>query len=205
MKVATALRGDGARVLIDIPIAVPYPAFAEKVISTPDIAARVDQAKTEGRLPQAYYTHPAVERAEDAELVVPFVVYTDAVSFSRTDSGLGFWMMCCLITGVHHMCAIIRQTEVCNCGCRSWCAIRPILRMLASSIATMMEGVHPRDRHDGPLKVTTTCGQTWGDTARPPRRNAVLRTGHDGTSCGYGPSRPRYPRPPVSEMQMHSG
>ena len=63
MKVASTLRANNARVVIDIPIHQPHLAFAAEVANTPDIAARLEQAKHSGALaPSLLHTPCSAKR-----------------------------------------------------------------------------------------------------------------------------------------------
>eukprot|EP00969_Alexandrium_andersonii_P070688 3120391-Alexandrium_andersonii.AAC.1 len=54
-----------------------------------------------------------------------------------------------MITGMRHICGIVRKAAVCRCGCRGWCTFWPLLRFLRWSFEALAAGTYPHTRHDG--------------------------------------------------------
>eukprot|EP00959_Pyramimonas_sp_CCMP1952_P067548 1410007-Pyramimonas_sp.AAC.1 len=69
-------------------------------------------------------------------------MYVDGVQFSRTDSVIGFFCFN-IASGIRHLCATLRKSELCSCGCRGWCSVFPILAMLRWSILATLRGEFP--------------------------------------------------------------
>ena len=57
-----------------------------------------------------------------------------------------------LVTQRHHLTAVLRKRNSCNFGCKGWCNVYAILRMLRWSFRAMAAGAYPPGRHDGPWR-----------------------------------------------------
>ena len=87
-----------------------------------------------------------------SEPVTPLALYVDAAQYLKRDSVIVF--VCCnLLSGTRHLSAILRKKELCNCGCRGHCSIRPVLEMLRWSFAALATGAFPAVDH---------MGKSWG-------------------------------------------
>ena len=117
------------------------------------------------QLPRAYLRHPVVVGASPGELVWPTAIYMDGVQYARENSSLGFWIVD-LIHNKHHLVAAVQKSTMCCCGCRGWCTLWPLLRLLNWSFEALAMGVRPAARHDGtafalPLEASK-AGQPFG-------------------------------------------
>ena len=91
-----------------------------------------------------YASHPVVNTAPEGVFVWPISVYLDGVKFARQDSVLGIWIACHL-TGKRFLCANMRKSELCTCGCRGWCSLWPVFSMMDWAHDALAEGRYPSD------------------------------------------------------------
>ena len=102
-------------------------------------------------MPPRYYDHRVVRETVDGTLVYPYTLYVGGIRFTRTDNVIAFWM-CSMITFHRHLCVVVRKSELCNCRCRGWDTIYPIMLMLNHSFVALARGILPSARHDGQLE-----------------------------------------------------
>ena len=91
-----------------------------------------------------YASHPVANTAPEGVFVWPISVYLDGVKFARQDSVLGIWIACHL-TGKRFLCANMRKSELCTCGCRGWCSLWPVFSMMDWAHDALAEGRYPSD------------------------------------------------------------
>lgn len=102
-----------------------------------------------------FQRHPAVLQArEDNVPIHPVALYLDGVRYTRSitpgrmQSFLGFFVYN-LYTGKRHYIGCLLKSQMCRCGCRSWCSLYPIFRFLQWSFTAAASGVQPDFTHDG--------------------------------------------------------
>ena len=71
-------------------------------------------------LPQAYYTSPVVQQY--GHKVFPYILYMDGICFAKRDTLLGLFVYN-MVTGHRCLFAVLRKSELCQCGCRGWCTM----------------------------------------------------------------------------------
>ena len=91
--------------------------------------------------PESYHSHPVVLAAAP-QPVLGVALYVDGVPFLKKDSVTGWWVVN-LLTGKRHLCAILRKSRLCKCGCQGWCSVFAILSFLAWSVQAMQDGTFP--------------------------------------------------------------
>ena len=147
-------RSADERRVAPLPTIPPHEACADHVR---DRREELEVALATTTLPRCFYTHPVVTSAAPGALVLPFILYLDAVSFSREDSILGLWVVC-MLTHRRFLCASLKRSNTCKCGCRGWCSLWPLFSMLSWSLSAMASGRYPLTAHDGgaldPLRAT---------------------------------------------------
>ncbi len=114
---------------------------------------------------EIYRTHPEVLSAleEKRQLPNPLSLYVDGVSYmmnagGRNDTVLGIWIESMLSRQRHMLCAV-KQSDFCNCGCRGWCTLYPLLAAAEFMIHTCQTGVVPETDHGG---VPLGCSKMYG-------------------------------------------
>jgi len=125
----------------------PHEALARELAQDPGLLRRIPSAPAEGEWAENYRQHPVVLAAA-GQPVLPLALYVDGVPFTVHDSFLGFWIYN-LITERRHLVAVLRKSQMCQCGCREWCSLFPVLCWLRWSLEILAAGRHPNARHDG--------------------------------------------------------
>ena len=110
----------------------------------------------------AYNDHPVVMKARRDNVMdpIPIAVYVDGVRFitqaaGRSESVLGIWAIN-LLSGKRHFLAPLKSGDHCQCGCRGWCSIQPLLQAVQWQLVHMQRGRRP---------ATSYNGQPWGKAA----------------------------------------
>ena len=154
-----------------VPTVPPHEALIEELAETPGNLDGFRTARRFGELPSLYSNHPVVVANPGID-VLPISIYCDGVSFGRTETCLAFWVHF-LLSPKSHLVAVVRKSEMCNCGCRGWCTVRPIWEMIRWSCLAMQQGTWPSDRHDKlPWRDSdktrkVLCGEGLGFVAIP--------------------------------------
>ena len=164
VDVPTLLRTDASTETHSLPTVPPHCALQEEMqqMNTAGLA----QAVRENRFGRVYEDDPVVMAAAPGEIVLPFAIYIDGVSFQTRDSIVGFWVQN-LFTNVRHLVAVLRLSEMCGCGCRGWCSIYPILLMLTWSLTWLRRGIWPPHR-EGERSWRESCDGPWQALAGQP-------------------------------------
>ena len=129
-----------------LPCRLLHEALGDELVAS-DARAKLHDAIEHRRLPDQYFNHPAVFGASAESMPHPYCIYLDAVAYTRADEVLGVFAYF-VLTGRRHLLFCIRKSEVCNCGCKGYCSLFPILDVLAWSAKNMLLGKHPSRRHD---------------------------------------------------------
>ena len=84
---------------------------------------------------------------------IPLALYVDGVTFKqaasgRSDTTLGVWLTN-LLTGSRYLVACVRDSDTCDCGCRGWCTIWPILNYVRWMLLGMQDHCRPANWVDG--------------------------------------------------------
>ena len=98
-------------------------------------------------LPPAYFDHPIVKGSPDED-ICPIGIYIDAVPYSQTDSVLGWWAIN-LVSGRRFLYALLRKSQACICGCKSWDSFYCFFQLTIWSLQACARGAWPEHRHDG--------------------------------------------------------
>eukprot|EP00959_Pyramimonas_sp_CCMP1952_P272388 5694953-Pyramimonas_sp.AAC.1 len=64
-----------------------------------------------------------------------------------------------MITRKRHLIAVLRKSDECQCGCRGWCSIYPLLKGIAWQLGAMAAGKRPDRMHND---------MAWPDGQAPP-------------------------------------
>lgn len=141
-------RQDNSRTVEPLSVVPPHEALADELLAKHDSASDLAEAVAAGDLPESYKNHPTVVHAAAGTPVYPLALYLDGISYARRDSVLGIFAYN-ILSGIRHLICAIRKAELCRCGCRGWCTLQPLFRMLDWSASSMCEGRYPLLRHDG--------------------------------------------------------
>ena len=134
------------RTMHDVTVYAPHEIILDEIVGAG--AEHLAQTAVYNQdLPPCYYDHPIVVR-HPGEVVWPFSLYVDAVPHSHTDSVIGWWMVN-EVTASRFLFCTLRRKLLCKCGCRDWCTLYPIFRLIRWSADAMASATWPSLRHDG--------------------------------------------------------
>ncbi len=126
----------------------PHEGMAREIKSKPNIIQSTIQDQ---EWAADYWVHPVVAGLDESELEAsppqPYALYLDAAPYTKDESFLGFFVYH-LLTGVRHLCIILRKSELCQCGCRGWCTLFGVFQFLNWCFLAMARKVFPSCRHD---------------------------------------------------------
>ena len=78
--------------------------------------------------------HPIVLKGIDRGIhwsrILPIALYTDGVKYTTRDSFIAFYITD-YRTQQMSLVSLFRKADCCNCGCRGWCTLYPILLEIA--------------------------------------------------------------------------
>ena len=126
---------DVPRSVHDIPVALPHEALHDELTGTPQVLEDLQSLVDRDALPPTYTTHPVVAPAHGAA-VVPLAFYCDGAPFAEKDGFLAFWIQN-LISGSRTLACVLRKSSLCQCGCRGYCTLFPVLNVLRWSIGVI--------------------------------------------------------------------
>ena len=147
LKVPGHFRGDHSRTVHKVDTVPAHESLEKEIRDTPDMAHRLELALQQELLPDCYYSHPVVVDAPVGVPVYPIAVYVDGLQYTRVDSVVAFYIYCPL-TGRRHCPAVFRKADLCQCGCRGWRSMYPLLSQLHWSFLALARGKKPSLRHD---------------------------------------------------------
>ena len=134
------------RTVHDVTVYAPHEIILDEIVGAgADYLVR--EAVYNQDLPPCYYDHPVVTQHR-SEVVWPFSLYVDAVPYSHTDSVIGWWMVN-EVTASRYLFCTLRKKLFCKCGCRGWCTLYTIFRLIRWSVDAMASATWPSLRHDG--------------------------------------------------------
>eukprot|EP00971_Amphidinium_carterae_P003798 75389-Amphidinium_carterae.1 len=108
------------------------------------------EASEKGDLPDSYLEHPVVQKClDDGEpLPLPLSLFVDGVNYGNKQ-GMTVVTLSDIHSGPKLLLAAVRDKVKCRCGCRSWCTMFEVFRVLSWSIGCLMKGKHPVTDHLG--------------------------------------------------------
>jgi hypothetical protein len=141
-------RCDATRSVELVPVLPPHEAISAEVDhhGVEHMQQLLAQAIADNKLPPAYFENDIVKE-NPAGTVNPIVLYVDAIPFSRTDAAIGFFTYS-LLTAQRTLTAVLRKTELCQCGCKGWCTFYVVFLMLHWSYRALRKRALPTSRHD---------------------------------------------------------
>ena len=132
-------RCDSSRVVMKMPTTPPH---AHLSLEWAQHKETLRGALACSEQPPCYLAHRIYRQAPANVFVWPFSIYLDGVQFTREDSVLGIWVIC-HITFRRFLVCSLRKSELCTCGCRGWCSLRPLMDMMHWSCQALARGQHP--------------------------------------------------------------
>ena len=121
------------RTKMNIAVRLPSVILAEKY----DDLNHVEPAGADPSILSIYGSHPVVKKGLETGIhwsrILALALYWDGVKYTSRDSFVGIFMTD-YRTMEPALLALWRKSDVCNCGCRGWCTIFPILLEIALDI-----------------------------------------------------------------------
>ena len=123
----------------------PHESLRDEVADNPEVLTKLGDSITNQEWAPDYFSHPVVRGATKPAL--PFALYVDGAPYSKNDGFLAF-IIYNLVTNVRHLSVLILKSDLCQCGCRGWCTIYPVMVFLHWSMLALAQGENPPARHD---------------------------------------------------------
>eukprot|EP00959_Pyramimonas_sp_CCMP1952_P198842 4158910-Pyramimonas_sp.AAC.1 len=84
---------------------------------------------------------------------IPVGAHVDGVAYiqraaGRRDSAVGFWLIN-LISAKRHLLCALRKSDECQCGCRAWRALFPLLSCIRWQLEGVARSRRPAAMHSG--------------------------------------------------------
>ena len=114
---------DVSRSVHDIPVVLPHEALHDELTDTPQVLKDLQSLVDHDALPRTNTTHPVVAAAHGAA-VVPLAFFCHGEPFAK--KFLAFWIQN-LISGNRTLPCVLRKKSLCQCGCRGYCTLFPVL------------------------------------------------------------------------------
>ena len=133
IMVAACRKKGCVREKIPCPIRLPTQIMSE----TYAIADHIDKPGEDPSVLRLFGNHPVVKHGFEQKLhwsrILPLVLYWDGVMYTKRDSFLGL-SVTDYRTMKSSLIALFRKGDMCNCGCRGWCTLYPILVEIALNL-----------------------------------------------------------------------
>ena len=174
-----------------LPFLPPHEMLVDEFLSDTSAENAFQQALEEDTLPPIWTRHAAVTHAKaiGENLPRPFCLYVDGVQYSRRETVLGFWVHW-LYSKQSHLLFVLRKSESCLCGCKSWCSLFPVWDALRWSLEALLAGVYPSHRHDGSewLPQSDDARASFAGQRMPVRGLCIFSKGIGQSWCSAGAS-----------------
>ena len=159
-----------SRATRSLPVLPGHEALGHKMQADASLSVRLRDAIHNKDIPDCYADHPVVKK--HAGLVLPVDFFVDGAPYSHTDSVIGFWLVNMLNASRHLMVALPKRI-CCKCGCRGWCTLEAVFRLLHWVFRALAAREYPSSRHDG---------QPW-DNQQDEMRSGLARTKPKMPTC----------------------
>ena len=140
---------DAGRSVVEHPVQAPHDVLCQEIAEDPSI---LDKAK-DIDWPPSFYDNEVYKNNKDKP-VVPYCLYVDGVRTTVRDGVIGFWTYS-LVTMKRFLVTLIRKSELCRCGCRGWCSLWPVFKMISWSFNAFSKMVFPTEDAFGRTFVKT--------------------------------------------------
>jgi hypothetical protein len=141
--------------IVQHPVLLPHEVIEHLVITgsitieeVADLAARTDQTL------QAQKTRFCAEYGVPDKSTIPIGFHGDGVPFQKSShkhssTEVYSWNFLCDKDGKRYMFCNINKDFLCQCGCHGRCTVDKLMEVFAWSMHVMLDGKHPKTRHDG--------------------------------------------------------
>ena len=143
------------RTLHDVAVLPPHEILHNEFVAKPDLVTQAAEAQW----PANYASHPVAKASSNP--ATPLSFYMDGCQFTKAGAQVLVFVVVNILSGTQHLAAVLRKKEMCKCGCRGWCSIRPVLEFFRWSFSALAAGAFPAGRHDGrPFTTEQDEGRT---------------------------------------------
>ena len=101
---------------------------------------------------ESFERNPIVQATPKSERhkIYPIVIYMDSTPIPPAkDDSIVALSVYSVLTGVRHLVACLRKSEMCQCGCvGNWCSMYPVFVFLHWCLYACATGLFPENRHD---------------------------------------------------------
>ncbi|CAK0840011.1 unnamed protein product, partial [Prorocentrum cordatum] len=158
-----------ARTHVDFPMNLPHEQVAASFAEDPRQFDPINfDADT---LPPEFSEHSVVRDAPGGR-AFPVGFYSDAVPHTRSDSFIAYYLSNGL-NGRRSLLCSLRKSDLCKCGCKGFCTLGQVMRVLTWSFCALASGLYPATNHEnGPL-----------DHSRCALRGTEICSGWRGALC----------------------
>ena len=148
VPVPAQIHSTGSRELFDLHVMPPHEVLATAHDGErASMVKELDKALKDGQLPPCYTNHPVVQKASAGEVVLPLALFLDGVRYGRRGAILGITVQTIFPGSRKYLTVALRKKLACTCGCRKWCTLYPIFKMLHWSLTALSQGVWPESDH----------------------------------------------------------
>lgn len=135
-----------SRVAHVVKVFPPHERLHKEVSESPEILAQARDMVW----PTSFEEHKVVRAAPaGGPPVIPLAFYLDGAQYTKGGASVLIFVVCNLVSGARHLVAVLKKKDMCKCGCRGWCSVRPIMQFLHWSFAALARGVFPVATHEG--------------------------------------------------------
>ena len=179
---------DASRSSHSMPVQSPHECLVQEVQDSPSILQELEDKTTSGYWPPAYAAHAVVRKYDGTGTpVLPYALYFDGTPTTKRDGVLAFW--CYSLVSEHRwLLAVLRQSEMCRCGCLGWCSLSRVWQFLDWSISALANKTFPACDLDGNAFIGARAESAGIEM---PFAGALLQIKGDWAefchSCGFPP------------------
>lgn len=123
-------------------------------------------------LPHTYRAHPVTQsKGEDCSVALGY--FSDAVPHTKRDSFFCFYWSN-LLTHTRYLICVVRKSDLCKCGCKGFCTLGTVSKIIAWSFNALATGEYPAFDHNG---------LPFQDGLRAAQRGTLIAAGVCGALC----------------------
>ena len=136
----------GNRTTLMVKVFPPHERLHQEMVKRPSLIAEAQEMVW----PPSFEEHRVVIAAPAAgPPVIPLAFYLDGAQYSKSGASVLVFVVCNLVSGARHLAAVLKKKDLCRCGCRGWCSLRPLMQFLHWSFAALASGHFPAATHEG--------------------------------------------------------
>ena len=119
----------------------PHECLREELEASPELRSELEERAKDQEWGTNYAKHKLVNE-DNFGKIFPAAMFVDGVPFTKRDGCLAFYTFN-LVSGVRHLNGVLRRSAMCRCGCRGWCTVSAVHRMMTWSLESLARGFFP--------------------------------------------------------------